>query len=258
MQFSLFVKMEMETILLRAGNNWDCLFWLQKPATTVLPNLRDILENPPSLSVSLGSDVLDTMKVEASVDESNNATGDMDVAADMIDWDITVDSSQIDWDIGLVEETEDVGNGLGPYEMVNASEIFPNSSPNEGVESDMTLTNKDVDGLVPDVSIPEISWDIGVEHPQADLIKDAGFSNTVPEYHTSIRDIATEKKGSPQQKSQLLETEYRNKVLDDLFEVCPCILLQKSRIGILVITFWVHIISFTCLLINISKLVDVS
>ncbi|KAG5552377.1 hypothetical protein RHGRI_010449 [Rhododendron griersonianum] len=190
-----------------------------KAVRTVLPNLRNILENPPSLSVSLGSEVLDTMKVEASVDESNNATGDMDVAADIIDWDITVNSSQIDWDIGTVEETDDAGNGLGPYEMVNASEIFPNSSPNEGVESDMTLTNKEEDGLVPDVSVLDISWDIGVEHPQVDLIKDAGLSNTVPEYHTSVPDIATENQGIPQQKSQLLETEYRNKVLDDLFEI---------------------------------------
>lgn len=220
MQFSLVGKMEMGTILLCASNNCDCLLWLQKAVRTVLPNLRNILENPPSLSVSLGSEVLDTMKVEASVDESNNATGDMDVAADIIDWDITVDSSQIDWDIGTVEETDDAGNGLGPYEMVNASEIFPNSSPNEGVDSDMTLTNKEED-----VSVLDISWDIGVEHPQVDLIKDAGLSNTVPEYHTSVPDIATENQGIPQQKSQLLETEYRNKVLDDLFEVClyiPC------------------------------------
>ncbi|KAI8558932.1 hypothetical protein RHMOL_Rhmol04G0134500 [Rhododendron molle] len=190
-----------------------------KAVRTVLPNLRNILENPPSLSVSLGSEVLDTMKVEASVDESNYATGDMDVAADIIDWDITVDSSQIDWDIGTVEETDDAGNGLGPYEMVNASEIFPNSSPNEGVESDMTLTNKEEDGLVPDVSVLDISWDIGVEHPRVDLIKDVGLSNTMPEYHTSIPDIVTENQGVPEQKSQLLETEYRNKVLDDLFEI---------------------------------------
>lgn len=199
--------------------------WLQKAARTVLPNLRGILENPPSLIVSLGSEVLDTMKVEASVDESNNATGSMDVAADIIDWDITVDSSQIDWDIGTAEETEDAGNGLGPYEMVNASEIFPNSSQLEGVGSDLTLTNKEEDGLVPDVSVLDISWDIGVEHPQVDLIKDAGLSNTVPEYHTPIPGIATENQGISQQKSQLLETEYRNKVLDDLFEVClhiPC------------------------------------
>lgn len=225
MQFSLVGKMEMGTILLCASNNCDCLLWLQKAVRTVLPNLRNILENPPSLSVSLGSEVLDTMKVEASVDESNNVTGDMDVAADIIDWDITVDSSQIDWDIGTVEETDDAGNGLGPYEMVNASEIFPNSSPNEGVGSDMTLTNKEEDGLVPDVSVLDISWDIGVEHPQVDLIKDAGLSNTVPEYHTSIPDLATDNQGIPQQKSQLLETEFRNKVLDDLFEVClyiPC------------------------------------
>ncbi|KAL7170547.1 hypothetical protein ACSBR2_035424 [Camellia fascicularis] len=49
-----------------------------KTSGTVLPNLRDIIENLPSLNVSVGSEVLDT----------------------------------IDWDIGTVEETEDTGNGL--------------------------------------------------------------------------------------------------------------------------------------------------
>ncbi|KAF5940538.1 hypothetical protein HYC85_021705 [Camellia sinensis] len=121
-----------------------------KTSGTVLPNLRDIIENPPSLNVSVGSEVLDTVNVEARLDESNH----------------------IDWDIGTVEETEDTGNGLGPYEIVNANEFLQNSPLNDdGVESDKTLLNKKEDVVVPE-------------------------------------------------RSQLLETEYRNKILDDLFEVC--------------------------------------
>ncbi|CAL5422095.1 unnamed protein product [Camellia sinensis] len=98
-----------------------------KTSGTVLPNLRDIIENPPSLN--------------------------------------------IDWDIGTVEETEDTGNGLGPYEIVNANEFLQNSPLNDdGVESDKTLLNKKEDVVVPE-------------------------------------------------RSQLLETEYRNKILDDLFDI---------------------------------------
>ena len=207
--------------MLAANNNYGYLLLLQKTSGTVLPNLRDIIGNPPSLSVSVGSEVLDNLNVQASLNDSNHLIGDMDVAGDCIDWDITVDSSELDWDIGTVEETEDTGNGLGPYEIVNASEILQSSSPNEGVESNKTLLNKEEGGLVTEVSSSDISWDIGVENPQDHVIEDTGLSNAVPESHTSIPNIAAETQEITQQKSQLLETEYRNKILDDLFEVCP-------------------------------------
>ncbi|KAL7194273.1 hypothetical protein ACSBR1_034648 [Camellia fascicularis] len=191
-----------------------------KTSGTVLPNLRDIIENPPSLNVSVGSEVLDTVNVEARLDESNYVTGEMGVVADIIDWDITVDNSQIDWDIGTVEETEDTGNGLGPYEIVNANEFLQNSPLNDdGVEPDETLLNKKEDVVVPEVSVSEISWDISVENPQVHVIEDTGLSSAVLESHTSIPNIVTETQEIAQQRSQLLETEYRNKILDDLFEI---------------------------------------
>ncbi|CAL5422092.1 unnamed protein product [Camellia sinensis] len=98
-----------------------------KTSGTVLPNLRDIIENPPSLNVSVGSEVLDTMN--------------------------------IDWDIGTVEETEDTGNGLGPYEIVNANEFLQNSPLNDdGVESDKTLLNKKEDVVVPEILDDLFDW----------------------------------------------------------------------------------------------------
>ncbi|KAA8517004.1 hypothetical protein F0562_017178 [Nyssa sinensis] len=101
---------------------------------------------------------------------------------------------------------------------VNANEILQ-TSPNDSMESDQTLLNKGEDGLGPKFSGSEISWDIGVENPQVDLIEDASLSNAVPKPHTSIPKALTETQEITKDRSQLLETEYRNKILDDLFEV---------------------------------------
>ncbi|KAI7980936.1 CDK5RAP3-like protein [Camellia lanceoleosa] len=81
------------------------------------------------------------------------------------------------------------------------------------------LLNKKEDVVVLEVSVSEISWDISVENPQVHVIEDTGLSNAVLESHTSIPNIVTETQEIAQQRSQLLETEYRNKVLDDLFEI---------------------------------------
>ncbi|GAB2275816.1 hypothetical protein Dimus_010565 [Dionaea muscipula] len=90
----------------------------------VLSNLQDTIENPPSLSVSIGSDFFDSANTASIFAEQNDVSGSMVVGADGINWDITLDSSQIDWDIGTIEEAVDASNnGLGPYEMVNADDI---------------------------------------------------------------------------------------------------------------------------------------
>lgn len=174
----------------------------------VLTNLKDLREHPPSLNVPIGSEVVDSGNVQSSNDETNNVKVDVDINADSIDWDFSVDSSQIDWDIGTLEETEDTGNGLGPYEMVNASEILQ-SAPNEAVKSDQ----------IPEISVSEISWDISVETPQVDVIDDVNFPNVVVDNQTSGLDTSTETTEIKEGRSQLLETEYRNKILDDLNEV---------------------------------------
>ncbi|CAL9025982.1 unnamed protein product [Prunus brigantina] len=174
----------------------------------VLTNLKDLREHPPSLNVPIGSEVVDSGNVQSSNDETNNVKVDVDINADSIDWDFSVDSSQIDWDIGTLEETEDTGNGLGPYEMVNASEVLQ-SAPNEAVKSDQ----------IPEISVSEISWDISVETPQVDVIDDVNFPNVVVDNQTSGLDTSTETTEIKEGRSQLLETEYRNKILDDLNEV---------------------------------------
>lgn len=119
----------------------SCSIWLQKTPGTVLPNLREVREMPPSITVSVCSETLDSVITQPGQSESSQIVGKTGFAADSIDWDITLDCSQIDWDIGTLEETEINGNGLGPSEIVNPSDL-PNSADSEGVESHETaLTN---------------------------------------------------------------------------------------------------------------------
>ncbi|KAK6149202.1 hypothetical protein DH2020_016727 [Rehmannia glutinosa] len=187
---------------------------------SVLPNLVYVREKPPSLNVSASPEVSDTVSAQQCDDEPALVTGPADTAADSIDWDITLDSSQIDWDIGTVE-TEDNGNGLGPYEIVNASDILPDS-PHQISES--------IEGpTAPDVSVSEISWDISIENPQIGGAEDAGLLSTPAESGPDYHYTKVEAAGSNQGRSQLMETEYRNKLLDDLFEVSAYVNLANFR-----------------------------
>ncbi|KAL0404979.1 UNVERIFIED_CONTAM: CDK5RAP3-like protein [Sesamum radiatum] len=86
-----------------------------KTPDPVLPNLIFVREKPPSLNVSASPEIFDAVNAQVCQDEPTLDAGAANT--DGIDWDITLESSQIDWDIGTVE-TEDNGNGLGPYEML--------------------------------------------------------------------------------------------------------------------------------------------
>lgn len=180
-----------------------------KTAAVVLPNLRSVCESPPSTDVSISSEVLEVMKAQGGYNGLGQMTVETDIAADGIDWDITLDSSQIDWDIGTVEETEENGNGLGPYEIVNASDILP-SPRNDSVESHQTANEEGFSA--PEVSASEISWDISVDNPLVVVIEEDSSQNNAAELRSLQNNLTAE-------RSPLLETEYRNKILDDLFEV---------------------------------------
>lgn len=139
-----------------------------------------------------------------------------------IDWDISVESSQIDWDIGTVEETEDTGNGLGPYEIINASDTIQTFSQTEDVGCDPTRSNQELG------SHADICWDVSVETPQVDVIDDVSTSNVVLDNQTSLPDALSQLTGNKEERSQLLDTEYRNKILDDLYEVIIAVLTRYS------------------------------
>nr|KAJ0206985.1 hypothetical protein LSAT_V11C500288550 [Lactuca sativa] len=170
-----------------------------KVAETVLPNLRDIINNPPPLEVSAASEVL--ASVNAQTNPNNEMSFEGEAAGDSIDWDITLDSSQIDWDIGTVEDS---GDGFGAYEIVDASEI-PGSSLKDGMESDETNKEK---------MVSEISWDIGVENLEDESTQNSALIDVMP----SGMNVLNQSQGI-KDRSQLLETEYRSRILDDLFEI---------------------------------------
>ncbi|KAI4300712.1 hypothetical protein L6164_034057 [Bauhinia variegata] len=182
-------------------------------SVTVLQNLRNMHEHAPCLNVFVGSEILDAVSVQLSNNELNHARSNAVVDSPDIDWDISVESSQIDWDIGTVEGTDDSGNGLGPYEIINASDAIQSSLLTEVEKSDQTKSNKE-HGFQPD-----ISWDISVETPEVDVIDDVGAPNVVLENQTSVPDTLTQLTEDKEERSQLLETEYRNNILDDLYEL---------------------------------------
>jgi len=163
----------------------------------------------------VGSEFLEPTSVASNVNEQLDIGGTMTGGAGGIDWDITLDSSQIDWDIGTVEEADDAANGLGPYEIVNASDILLETSTNDNEKS----SEAGLSGEVADMGISEISWDVSVENPQMDIIEDSGLPGSV-ETQLSAPNASVEAQQISGGRSPLLETEYRNKILDDLFEVC--------------------------------------
>ncbi|KAI3984315.1 hypothetical protein MKX01_011269 [Papaver californicum] len=191
----------------------------EKTSGIVLPNLRDLVENPPSLSVEDHGSVVESSEVIGSCVIDGELVSDADNPNHNIDWDISVDSSQIDWDIATAEETEEAANGLGPYEIVNASEALQASVEDNSMGFEQCLSNKPEDSQAPESSLPDISWDISVENPQLDMHEETVLVNVDMETQSGLASGSVKSTDIKQERSQLLDTEYRNKILDDLFEI---------------------------------------
>lgn len=160
-----------------------------------------MLENPPSLHVSVYNEV------ESSIGEALNSHGsieqiDSNIPAEDIDWDISVDANEIDWDIGAVEQpVEESGDGFGSYEIIDANiELAGSESYNVSVSDNPSL-NKE--GLASSDS--GICWEITADNSEESAHDNANIQNAP----TLAED-----------RSRLLEKEYRNEILDDLLEVC--------------------------------------
>ncbi|XP_039804040.1 CDK5RAP3-like protein isoform X2 [Panicum virgatum] len=167
---------------------------------SVLHNLKKLQESPPSLNVSVYNEV------ESSTGEALKSHGsveqiDSNVPAEDIDWDISVDANEIDWDIGAVEQpAEESGDGFGSYEIIDANIVLAGSENYNVSVSDNPSLNKE--GLAPSES--GICWDITAD----------GSEESV-HYNTNIQNAPM----LSEDRSRLLEKEYRNDILDDLLEV---------------------------------------
>ncbi|KAK1314211.1 CDK5RAP3-like protein [Acorus calamus] len=183
----------------------------EKTSCVVLSNLKDLRENPPSLNVSVLTEVLYSLKDLSELDASNPVLADqsLDMGAEMntIDWDIALEDSQIDWDIGTTEQVEETGNGLGPYEMVSIDEGLNSDGKSDDAANLLNTTENSSTGTIE----PGICWDVSIEsHPQSDMVQ-------LPDAFSVDPSLA--KECVVEERSQLLDTEYRNKILDDLFEL---------------------------------------
>ena len=205
----------------------------------MLPNLRQLHENPPSLNVSVSPEVQNSLIDLSNVDQSYPMTGaqDTDISMDGIDWNISVDDTQIDWDIGGVEQPEEPGDDFGSYEMIDSKTDLRDSDNGHGVLSDHSSLNRVEEGQASGTSDSETCWDISIENPRVDAIEEAANPDSVLETNLPRPTESAELLTSVQERSQLLDTEYRNKILDDLLEVffsksisfsCICLSFQSS------------------------------
>lgn len=180
----------------------------------VLSSLRQIVDSPPSLVVCVGPDFINFANTISSTDQQYDMDGTMDNGGDVIDWDISLESSQIDWDIGNIEEP-DPDNGTGPYELVNVGDVMEHSST---VDNSNSLHSPPIEVELAS-GVSEISWDVNVENPQLDIMEDSDTPNVAVEAQSSDLNILSQTQEVTGDRSLLLETEYRNRILDDLFEV---------------------------------------
>lgn len=175
---------------------------MQGNCDSVLHNLKQLQANPPSLRVSVCTEVESSLK-ETSKSHGSTliAAGQNDSAtpADDIDWDISVDANEIDWDIGAVEQPiEESGDGFGSYEIIDANVELAGSKNYDVSVSDDPSVNRE----------SEICWDISADSNE----ENANINNAPTELGES--------RMLDEDRSQLLEKEYRNDILDDLLEVC--------------------------------------
>ncbi|XP_006656040.1 CDK5RAP3-like protein [Oryza brachyantha] len=182
----------------------DCHAEDKENCKSVLQNLKQLQANPPSLHISVCNEV-ETSLGETSKAHGSNVTGEENIASNMsaddIDWDISLDDNGIDWDIGAVEQpVEESGNGFGSYEIIDANvELAGSENYNFGISDDPSVNKSSS-------SEPGICWDITDDNPE----ENATMQNA-PE--------SGQPQSSAEERSQLLEKEYRNNILDDLLEV---------------------------------------
>lgn len=193
---------------------------MQKKSIAVLQNLRNLQKIPPNVNVSISSEVSDSLIGQNNQNifcKTGTGPPDMDIAMDAINWNESTDDTQIDWDIGAVEQPDESGN-LGSYEIINS---------NEELQDHLIINQNPINKLEIDIiTDSEICWDVSIENPKIDVLEDALPLDSSLETTAQNLDAISQQQSAAEERSQLLETEYRNKILDDLFEVIVCLVLM--------------------------------
>lgn len=198
----------------------DCHTEDKENCKSVVHNLKQLQANPPSLHVSVCTEVQNSLGDTSKAHGSNMDGGEhnaSNVPADDIDWDISVDNNGIDWDIGAVEQPVEVsGDGFGSYEIIDAStELAGSENYDVGISVNPSADNEN---LTCDTSEDLICWDISADNPEENAITQN--APTEPGQYESLTE----------ERSQLLEKEYRNNLLDDLLEVKSFLTLRLAEI----------------------------
>ncbi|WOL14948.1 hypothetical protein Cni_G23729 [Canna indica] len=191
----------------------------EKDPGTVLQNLRHLYKSPPSIHVSISTEVQNSLTDMSGLDINHYPTGgqiDANFSTGGIDWNISVDDTQIDWDIGTDEQVEESSNGFGSYEIIDYDRDLQESENGKTILENPS-SERTEEAIVSGTSESVICWDISLENSQYS-VKDTVVSDADVESKLEPTEIL-QSQNLDEQRSQLLEIEYRNKILDDLFEV---------------------------------------
>lgn len=182
----------------------------------VLSNLRNLQMNPPSLNISVDPEIVESeVQVDRSYSLQIMEKQEHDVAD--IDWNITLDSTGIDWEIGLVHQAVDSEAPFGSNETVNSEENFHKLLSNGDIKTLHSSPIELVRGIGGQCPAQEAQWDINIENTPVEMLD--GIPNADQKHKISDLSACTINMTQEEPRSKLLETEYRNRLLDDLFEV---------------------------------------
>ncbi|KAG0475288.1 hypothetical protein HPP92_014974 [Vanilla planifolia] len=196
----------------------------EKGAIDVLKSLKGLRENPPPLNISVSMEVQGSQNGLSKLDSGYPMVvvepADDDLTVGGIDWNIAVNDGQINWDISTWDMKEELSDGSGSYEIIDGhNESQKLESGDDALFDDKTSQNVLEEGTVSKTSESEMCWDICIENPQCDADENLAQSNSSKEVQLVASMESTASQSLEEQRSPLLDTDYRNKLLDDLFEL---------------------------------------
>lgn len=186
-------------------------------STIVVPTLKELRDNPPDVHAAVH--LSPRTSHQTNEKDKLETVAQADLSTTEIDWGIDMAGSteaeiplDIDWDIGAVEP--DLDNGGNEGEVAGSEPFVPGAV----VEDMQAVPEISWDIEVPDGAGTEINWDIDVE--------DYGLVSTTDVLPTEDHPLSNGKSDldsvageEVRQTLSLVETDYRNRLLDDLFEL---------------------------------------